>query len=106
MQDYGYTYWNSNLKYANCGYKAKFFETAFTTLHGMGANTARLSLFFDGRSAPQFGETRDTYNTVSGLQRPLKQACIHRELIVTLWASNQIPESCENPAFWRPQRLS
>ena len=77
MQDYGYTYWNSKPDYANPGYNAQFFENAFAMLQGMGANTARLWVFFDGRSAPQFGDTSDTYNTVLGLQRPLKQACVH-----------------------------
>ena len=84
MQDYGYTYWNSSPDYANPGYDAQFFESAFATLQGMGANTARLWLFFDGRSAPQFGETRDTYNTVLSLQGPLKQARVHCKLTATL----------------------
>ena len=87
MQDYGYTYWNSDPKYANLGYDAQFFEDAFATLQRMGANTARLWLFFDGRSAPQFGEKPDEYNKVLGLQRALTQARIHCTLTATLWGS-------------------
>ena len=84
MQDYGYTYFKTAPDYANRGYDRTFFDEAFNSLHGMGANTARLVVFFDGRSAPQFGGSPDPYNKVMGLERPLKQACVHCKAVLSV----------------------
>lgn len=72
-QDYGYTYWNNAPDYANPGYDATFFENAFAKLESMQANTLRLWLFFDGRSAPHFLDKDKGYNQVIGLETPLHE---------------------------------